>query len=286
VSRLSFKVRPQGVGWEAIRDLFLAADELEAFDAGWVFDHFYPILGLEETAAPCLEGWTLLTGLAAVTERLRLGIMVSGNTYRHPAVVANMIATADAIAGGRLEVGLGAGWNEAEHAAYGIELPPLRERFDRLDEALEVLDLLLTREVSSFSGVHYTLRDARCNPKPLQRPRPPFVIGGRGERRTLRIAARWADQWNLPWGSLDELRGRIALLRGYCDELGRDPGEVEVSVQVDVDGPVEQLREAASAYLAAGADHIVLVLPGRDDDRATLGSLAAGLGDLFQGSKR
>ncbi|MGH8875549.1 MAG: LLM class F420-dependent oxidoreductase, partial [Acidimicrobiia bacterium] len=208
--RCSFKTSPQNTTWQAMRDVWRAADQIEVFDAGWTFDHFYPIFS--DSTGPCLEGWTVLAALATETSRLRLGVMVSGNTYRHPAVLANMAATLDVVSEGRLEIGLGAGWNEEEHAAYGIELPPLRERFDRFDEALEVVHLLLTEEVATFEGRHYRLTEARCEPKPIQRPHPPIVVGGRGERRTLRAAARWADHWNYPGGDPDDLRHRIQVL--------------------------------------------------------------------------
>ncbi len=209
MTRFSFKTVPQDTAWEPMRDLWIAGDDIELFSAGWTFDHFYPILQRDRTG-PCFEGWTMLAALAGVTRRVRLGVMVTGNPYRHPALLANMAASLDVISGGRLELGIGAGWNEEESAAYGIDLPPLRERFDRLEEACAVLDLLLTQETASFDGAHYRLTDARCEPKPLQRPRPPIVIGGGGEKRTLRIAARWADQWNAPGATPEVLATRSA----------------------------------------------------------------------------
>jgi F420-dependent oxidoreductase-like protein len=225
--RISFKTVPQDTDWAPMRDVWVAADDIDVFSAGWNFDHFYPILQADRTG-PCFEAWTMLAALAGVTRRLRLGVMVTGNPYRHPAVLANMAASLDVIAGGRLEIGLGAGWNEEESTAYGIDLPPLRERFDRLEEACEVIDLLLTREVASFAGVYYRLTDARCEPKPVQRPRPPLVIGGGGEKRTLRIAARFADQWNLTGGTPEVLAHKIEVLHGHCADVGRDPAEIEI----------------------------------------------------------
>jgi F420-dependent oxidoreductase-like protein len=200
----------------------------------------------------------MLAALASITRRLRLGVMVTGNPYRHPAVLANMAASLDVISGGRLELGIGAGWNEEESAAYGIDLPPLRERFDRLEEACAVLDLLLTRDTASFSGVHYTLIDARCEPKPVQRPRPPLVIGGGGEKRTLRIAARWADQWNAPGATPDVLAHKIAVLHGHCAAVGRDPAAIEISVQVRSDGEPAAVADEAAALVEAGAQHVIV----------------------------
>src|SRR5947208_8966443 len=144
-----------------MRDMWLAADDIDVFDCGWNFDHFYPILQHDRTG-PCFEGWTMLAALAGVTRRLRLGVMVTGNPYRHPAVLANMAATLDVISGGRLELGIGAGWNEEESGAYGIELGGPRERSDRFEEACEVLTGLLSQETTDFSGTYYRLSNARC----------------------------------------------------------------------------------------------------------------------------
>jgi len=257
--RISFKTVPQDTDWESMRDVWVAADDIDVFSAGWNFDHFYPILQDDRTG-PCFEGWTMLSALAGVTRRLRLGVMVTGNPYRHPAVLANMAASLDVISGGRLELGIGAGWNAEESAAYGIDLPPLRERFDRLEEACAVVDLLLTRDVASFDGVYYRLTDARCEPKPVQRPRPPLVIGGAGEKRTLRIAARFADQWNIPGGTPEVLAHKIEVLHRHCADVGRDPAEIEVSVQVRAAGDPAAMADTAAALVQAGAQHVIVGL--------------------------
>jgi len=257
VTRFSFKTVPQDTTWEPMRDVWIAGDDIELYSAGWNFDHFYPIHQRDRTG-PCFEGWTMLAALASVTRRVRLGVMVTGNPYRHPALLANMAASLDVISGGRLELGIGAGWNEEESAAYGIDLPPLRERFDRLEEACAVLDLLLTQETASFDGVHYRLTDARCEPKPVQQPRPPIVIGGGGEKRTLRIAARWADQWNAPGATPDVLAHKITVLHGHCADVGRDPAAIEISVQVRSDGDPQAVADEAAALVAAGAQHVIV----------------------------
>jgi F420-dependent oxidoreductase-like protein len=272
--RCSIKTAPMHTTWEAIRDVWVEADGIDVFDAGWTFDHFVPIAG--DPAGPCLEGWSVLAALAAVTRRLRLGVMVTGNTYRHPAVLANMAATVDVVSGGRLELGLGAGWHEEEHESYGIDLPPLRQRFDRFDEALEVIHLLLTEPVANFSGAHYQLTEARCDPKPVQRPRPPLVIGGKGERRTLGAAARWADQWNYPRGEPDEFRRLVAVLAERCSEVGRPPEEIEVSVQVFADPDPAVTAAEAAAFAEAGAEHVIVGLRAPFDP-ADLGPLADAL---------
>ena len=255
--RVSFKTVPQDTAWEPMRDVWIAADDIEIFSAGWNFDHFYPILQDDRTG-PCFEGWTMLAALAGLTRRIRLGVMVTGNPYRHPAVLANMAASVDVISSGRLELGIGAGWNEEESAAYGIGLPPLRERFDRLEEACEVLDLLLSQETSSFVGKYYRLNDARCEPKPVQKPRPPLVIGGGGEKRTLRIAARFADQWNAPGATPAVLAHKVEVLHAHCADVGRDPTEIEISVQGRSGRDVPAVAAEAAALVDAGAQHVIV----------------------------
>ena len=255
--RLSFKTRPQDSDWASLQAVWEEAEEIPALDAGWLFDHFYPIY-VPRTDGPCFEGWVALAYLAGVVQRLRLGVMVTGNTYRHPAVLANMAATLDVVSGGRLEIGIGAGWNEEEHAAYGIPLPSPRERMDRLYEACAVLDGLLTQETTTFDGRYYQLREARCEPKPVQRPRPPLVLGGQGNR-LLAITARWADEWNYSGSEPDGLAERHAVLAGHCEALGRDVAEIAVSVHVGAATPAETAARA-KAFVAAGATHLILYL--------------------------
>lgn len=264
--RVSFKTRPQHADWESMRDFWIEADQIDLYSAGWTFDHFYPIFS--DPKGPCFEGWTMLSYLAALTQRIRLGVLVTGNTHRHPAVLANMAATVDVASGGRLEIGLGAGWSEEEHAAYGIELPPWGERFDRLEEACVVIDGLLTHEWFDFSGDHYQLTNARCEPKPIQKPRPPIIIGGKGEKRTLRIAAEWADEWNFPGGEPAELRRLIEVLHGHCAAVGRDPAEISISVKAEADIDPGAFAELTASYRDAGAQHIIAHFPAPHDPAA------------------
>lgn len=257
--RVSFKTRPQHTEWAPMRDFWREADRIGLYDAGWTFDHAYPIFS--DPTGPCFEGWTMLAYLAALTRRIRLGVLVTDNTLRHPGLLANMAATVDVASGGRLEIGLGAGWSEEEHHAYGIPLPPIGERFDRLAESCEVIHRLLTQERTTFDGHHYKLTGALCEPKPHQRPRPPLVIGGKGERRTLQIAARWADQWNYPGGDPAELRHKIEVLHAHCADLGRDPAEIEVSVKLEADIDPAAFADLAAAYREAGAQHVIAHFP-------------------------
>jgi alkanesulfonate monooxygenase SsuD/methylene tetrahydromethanopterin reductase-like flavin-dependent oxidoreductase (luciferase family) len=188
---LSFgiKTAPQNISYDDIVQIWNEADAIPIIEHAWVFDHFFPI-GANDPSGPCLEGWTLLAALAAQTQRLRLGVMVTGNTYRNPAVLANMGATVDIISQGRLDFGIGAAWNEMEHTAYDIPFYTTAERIKRLDEACTLIRRLWTEPQVDFAGQYYTLRGAYCNPKPIQQPTPPFVIGGSGEKLTLRVVVR------------------------------------------------------------------------------------------------
>jgi len=259
--RFAIKTRPEHTTWEQLRDVWVAADEFEIFESAWNWDHFYPLTG--DLTGPNLEGWTMLAALAQATNRIRLGCQVSGMVYRHPAVLANMAATVDIIAKGRLELGVGAGWNQLECDAYGIELPPLKERFDRFDEGVEAIVGLLSQTVTTFDGKYVKLTEARCEPKPVQRPHPPITIGGKGPKRTLRAAAKWAQQWNVIVAGVDEWRPLKEILVAHCADVGRDPAEItcSVNVRIDPEQPIERAAEEAAAYGEAGVDLIIMNLP-------------------------
>ena len=277
--RFAVKIAPQHTTWQGMLEVFRAADDIEVFESGWTFDHFYPIFS--DHTGPCLEGWVATTALAQATRRLRVGLMVTGNPYRHPAVLANMAATLDVVSDGRLELGIGAGWNQQECDAYGIELPPLKERFDRFDEALAVITGLLTNETTDFDGRHYQLVDARCEPKAVQRPHPPICIGGGGEKRTLRSVARFAQHWNLAGGTPDVFAHKLGVLREHCAAIGRDPTEITTSVQVrhSPDDDPKLVAEQAAAFEAEGCDLVVIPLA-PPHEAAVLEPLAAALAPL------
>jgi F420-dependent oxidoreductase-like protein len=232
------------VSWQELRDLWHLLDEL-GFSDGWAPDHFYAYRG--ELDQPVLEAWTVLAAMAASTKRLKLGALVLGNTYRHPAILANMAATLDRISDGRLELGIGAGWMQAEHEGYGIPLPSARERIDRLEEAVQVLRLLFTQSRANFDGRYYQLHDAICEPKPIQKPYPPFLIGGRGERRTARIAAKYADIWH--GDQPVNVSRKIRIVREHCQAVGRDPAEIEFSVSLR---PESEFERSYRANLSSG----------------------------------
>jgi len=260
--KISFKTSQQETTWENLAEIWRAADDIDVYEGGWLFDHFYPLF--TDNSLDCFEAWSLAGALGSITNRLRIGHMVTSNTYRHPAVAANMVATLDHVTGGRFDFGFGAGWFEAEHDAYGIPLPPLTERFDRFEEALEVIDMLLTVPVANYDGEYYQLKEAFCEPKPVQSPRPPFVIGGKGERRLLPATARWADHYNYPGDDPVDFRYRLDVLHGLCADIGRDPAEIETSLQIRVFDVPEAVEKAAQGR-EAGADHVIFMLPPPSD---------------------
>lgn len=216
--------------WGDILDEATHAEET-GWDGVWFADHFMPNapVGDPANAGPTNECWVVMAGLAAAVPRLRIGSLVCGNTYRHPAVLTKQAATVDLISGGRFVLGLGAGWQENEHHAYGIEFYDVKTRMDMLEEACQVVKGLLTNDRTDFEGEHYTLRDAPLAPKPEQDPLP-LLIGGGGEKRTMRIAARYADEWNV-WGTPDRLLQKIGVLDAHCEDLGRDPKTIARSAQ-------------------------------------------------------
>jgi F420-dependent oxidoreductase-like protein len=265
--------------------------EATGWDGLWYADHFMP--NAEDTSTPWPECWTTLSALAPLVPRIRLGTLVIGNTYRHPAVLAKMAATLDHVSGGRLVLGLGAGWQENEHRQYGIDFGDVRERLERLDEACELITALFTQETTSFEGRHYTLTEASLEPKPVQSPLP-LLIGGGGEKVTLRIAAKWATEWNV-WGTPETLAHKIGVLEGHCRDLGRDPATIRKSAQAllfmgedpawlekmratpmampTMIGTPAELRDVVAAYADAGVDELIVpdfTLPGGDEKKRVL----------------
>jgi alkanesulfonate monooxygenase SsuD/methylene tetrahydromethanopterin reductase-like flavin-dependent oxidoreductase (luciferase family) len=246
------------------------ADEIDAFDSAWLWDHLVPMRG--EVAAPALEAWTLLSALAAATTRLRLGVIVTSNRIRPPAVLAKMAVTVDQISNGRLIFGIGAGYArtadpaltaiaEREYGAYGIDVVPVREAIDALGESLVITKRLWTEsEPFDFEGVHYQLTGAICEPKPVAQL--PILIGAGGEKRSLRLVAEHADIWNCPTrGDIGEFRHKSAVLDEHCRTIGRDPADIDRQVQVLVPSDPAQAHATTDhikALIDAGANQIVL----------------------------
>lgn len=258
--RFAFKTSPQNTTWGAMLEVWQAADDIETFESGWTSDHFYPT-HTPDPAVPRLEGWVTLTALAQATRRLRLGTLVTGVHYRHPAVLANMAATLDVISGGRLELGIGTGWNQQESDAYGIDLGTPGQRSDRFEEACQILTNLLTHEATTFTGTYYTLTDARCDPKPVQRPHPPICIGGSGEKRTLRTTARYAQHWNFDSGTIEQFTRARDVLHRHCAAIDRDPATILVSCQVPFHGDPAATAATAAMFHDAGAQLAIVYLP-------------------------
>lgn len=257
--RFGIKTAPQNTTYADMQRVWLEADRIPSIEHAWLFDHFMPIAG--EISGPCLEGWSLLSAFAALTSRVRVGLMVTGNTYRHPAVLAKIGATVDVISGGRLDFGIGAGWNETEHSAYGIPLYATGERIKRLGEACEVIKRMWTQPVPTFEGRYYQIKDAYCEPKPIQKPAPPFVIGGSGEKLTLRIVAQYADVWNCVGVDLENFQRKSAILDAHCASIGRDPRTIERSVQPTVNPhDMQSTRQLTRNFIEAGATHLILNL--------------------------
>jgi probable F420-dependent oxidoreductase len=225
----------------------------------WVCDHFMPYAGAGRPAAgPVLEGWTVLTAVAARTTRIRLGTLVLGASYRHPALLAKMAATLDHVSDGRLTLGLGAGWQPNEHAAYGIELLPPAARLARFAEYVAAIRSLLRAPSTTVDGAWFRLTDATCDPAPVQRPLP-MLVGGGGEQRTMRVAALHAEAWHT-WATPAELARKNSVLDQRCAEVGRDPSAISrVSGDVlEPDEPAGAVQARLAGYAAAGADEFVL----------------------------
>jgi F420-dependent oxidoreductase-like protein len=255
--RFGIKVAQMGGSYAEMREAWLEADRL-GFDTAWGHDH---LLNQNDITRPEDEGWTVLTALLVESRRIRGGLMVTANTFRHPAVLAKIATTVDVVSGGRVEVGLGAGWFEEEHRQYGLALPPLKERMARLDEACQVLKALWTTPRATFEGTYYQLRDAIHEPKPVQTPHPSLVIGTRGERVGLRIAARYADVWNMANGTAAEFRTKSEKLDEHCREVGRDPSSIERSIQFLPDAMRGDIVKTAREFMAAGATHLIFSVP-------------------------
>jgi len=257
---------PQQVGYEDLQRVWLEADAIEALEHIWVFDHLLPI-GVPLTG-PIFEGWTLLSALAAQTRRLRIGVLVTSNRFRPPAMLAKIAATVDVVSGGRLEFGIGAGSRPGhpiarrEYEAHGLAFHDFTHSVEALDEACTVIRRLWTEdEPFDFAGRHVQLTGAIGNPKPVQRPYPPIMIGGR-MAKTLRVVAKHADRWNIPGGDMEDVVKRSAMLDRFCEEIGRDPAAITRSIhlRVDYEDPAPT-RAAIREAGAAGFAHVVLGLP-------------------------
>ena len=273
---MRFSVWPNpGHPWSELLDIARHA-EATGWDGLWMADHFMP--NDVDVSGPVTECWTTLAAVAATVPRIRLGALVTGNTYRHPAVLAKSVATVDQVSGGRVVLGLGAGWQENEHRAYGIDFATTAVRLARLEEACQVVKALFSEDRASFAGEHYTLVDAPLEPKPVQE-RLPLLVGGGGEKVTLRIAATYADEWNV-WGDPATLRHKSGVLERHCADIGRDPATIRRSAQAllfmgndeawlgrmraadlgraAIIGTPAEVAEVVGEYAEAGVDELIV----------------------------
>lgn len=285
--RFGIQTSQQESTYEQLRTVWKQAEAV-GMDSAYAFDHFMPIMGADPDG-DCLEGWTLLAALAAETERLEIGLLVTGNTYRNPALLAKMATTVDHISSGRVTLGIGAGWFKDEHEAYDFSFYTDRERAERLDEALQVITKLWTEDHPSFDGKFYKLRNAPFAPRNVQKPHPPILIGGQGKKWIMPLVGRYAQHWNAPIGlTPDDIRERIEIIKAECKRVGRESCDIEVSAflvlyavtDVPLAGPVmglaarfmtneriarsllagsaKQITEKIQTYVDAGATRIVM----------------------------
>ena len=252
----------QNLPWTTLVAQWRRFDEL-GFDSAWVCDHFQQP---SRPQGPYFEGWTLLAALAARTDRIRVGVLVTSNTFRHPALLAKEAVTVDHVSGGRLELGLGAGWYEPEHRAFGLAFPEPPELVARFREAVQVVDLLLRQDVTTFDGRYFALRDAPFRPRPVQQPRPPLTLGAH-RPKMLRIVAEYADRWN-SHGTLDQIRDRNAILDEQCAAVGRDPASIIRSLYgwvsvlgLDPWSSPEAFLDVVGRYREAGISEFLMEAP-------------------------
>ena len=281
--RFGLKASGQWISIQQLRAVWKIADDA-GFDHLWDFDHLASI-GPNGPDGPIYEGWALQAAMAEATRRVRIGCMVTGNTYRNPMVLAKLAVTVDHLSGGRLEFGIGAAWAEIEHQMYGIE--GLDHRVGRLSESLQIIRSLFTEERTNFDGRYYHFKDAISNPKPIQRPHPPFWIGASGAT-TLRLVARHADVWNISGGDPAAVKELIAKFEEACGQVGRDPAEIRKSIQFGMEGDDrDQLLELSGSYHELGVTEQVVYLRGQHPDRLAE-KVAEALPDLrkLEGARR
>lgn len=243
---------------DVLREAAQAA-EASGFTSLWVMDHFFQLPGIGEATMQMLEGYTTLAYLAAVTEHATLGTLVTGVTYRYPALLVKEVTTLDVLSKGRAWLGIGAAWFEREHEGLGVPFPPVSERFERLEETLRIAEQMWSDDDGPFEGTHYTLAETICSPQPLSRPRPRIMVGGGGERKTLRLVAKYADACNIMVSDPAEAERKFAILQRHCDEIGRDYSSIERTVMMialpgtDPKDVVAQARPVVDA----GAQHVI-----------------------------
>jgi F420-dependent oxidoreductase-like protein len=264
VPRFTWTGAPASIG-PTLADLAQAAEGIGVRTLS-VMDHWFQMDRVWPAEEPMLEGYTTLSFVAAKTERLRMRLLVGGVTYRYPGLLAKTVTTLDVLSGGRAELGLGAAWYEREHLGLGVPFPPLAERFERLEEALQICLQMWSDNNGAYNGKHYQLAETLCSPPPLSSPRPRILIGGGGEKKTLRLVAQYADACNI-LGDQEVLAHKIDVLRRHCDAVGRDPNEIEVTTNITVpeqESDRDGLLREAESLAAVGVHTIVARSTGPD----------------------
>jgi F420-dependent oxidoreductase-like protein len=261
--RFGLDVAQQRMPWSEVASRTRFAEDL-GFDGVWGFDHFQPMYG--SGPGECFEGYTTLAALAAITTRVRLGLLVTGITYRHPSVLTAEAITIDHVSNGRLELAVGSAWFDAEHRQLGIPFPPTRDRVDMLDEAVELMIGLMTTDGYSFSGKHFQLRDATLFPRPVQQPHIPVWIGGTGERRTLPLVARFGDAWH-GFGGVAELRPKSRRIDELAEAEGRDPAAILRAASLSLDDPMDAVKRTVDEWRDAGFGYLIVGWPGEGRGR-------------------
>ena len=265
-TRFGFQSGQQNVAWDRMREVWSNLDAW-GYDSLWAFDHFYPIF-TPDPAGPCMESWTLLSALSQHTKRARIGALVNSNTYRNPCLTAKMAATLDQVSSGRLNLGLGAGWYELEHGSFGIDFKNLRGRLEALDESCQIIKGMFTQDRTSIAGKHYRVVDAVCNPKPLQKPHIPVMIGGRGEKSLLKIVAQHADLWNTMHANPAEMKRLIGVIERHGDTVGRDTDEIEKTIMMPLCYQAPKEREQMISGVVAS---MAQIQPQQARDRIMIG---------------
>jgi F420-dependent oxidoreductase-like protein len=261
--RFGLDIAQHQLSWDELRDRARLGERL-GFEGAWVFDHFKALYG--DPSGPCLEGWTLLSALAVSTERIRLGALVTGVTYRPPALLASEAITVDHVSRGRLELGVGAAWHGREHHELGFAFPGARARIERVEEAVGIIKLLSTMDDVTYIGRHYRVEGATYRPRPVQQPHPPIWIGGGGERFMLPVVARVADYWH-GFGSVSELARKSRLLDQLAEKAGRDPGSIGRTSSLSLSEPRPTVQERIESLAAAGFSYLTVSWPSEGSHR-------------------
>ncbi|MEX2394154.1 MAG: LLM class F420-dependent oxidoreductase [Actinomycetota bacterium] len=258
---------------QMLADIARTAEDA-GFSSLWVMDHFFQLPMIGDAELNMLEGYTTLSYLAAVTEHIKLGTLVTGATYRHPGVLVKQVTTLDVLSGGRAYLGIGAAWFEREHLGLGVPFPPMKERFERLEETVQIAMQMWSDDNGPYKGKHFTLEETICQPQPIAKPRPPIMIGGGGERKTLRLVAKYADACNVS-GNAEEVSHKFDVLKRHCDDVGRNYNEIDRTV-LTITPPGDAAIDPARKLIDAGATHVIFsALPVHKLD------VIAGFSDVF-----